>query len=168
VPGDIEAAERLARANPGENVVPMRDARLIRAEWLLARGDAAAALREIEINFKEIGYPRQRVANQLALMVLLKARAELTLAQPGAALSTARDALAIAETNAPKPEQSAIVGAALMVIAHASRALGDEQGALASAQRAAAALSNGLGREHSETRAAMTFGEDLVAFLEAL
>jgi len=157
VPGDIEAAERLARANPGENVVPMRDARLIRAEWLLARGDAAAAIREIEINFKEIGYPRQRVANQLALMVLLKARAELALDQPAAALSTAGDALAIAETNAPNPEQSATVGAALMVIAHASRALGDEQKAQASAQRAVAALSNGLGPEHSETRSAVTF-----------
>jgi eukaryotic-like serine/threonine-protein kinase len=157
VPGDIAAAEQLARDNPGENLVPMRDARLIRAEWLLARGDAAAAIREIDINFKEIGYPQKRVANQLALMVLLKARAQLALGQPAAALSTARDALAIAETNAPKPEQSATVGAALMVIAHASRALGDEQTALASAQRASAALSNGLGADHSETRAAAAF-----------
>lgn len=95
----------------------MRDARLIRAEWLLARGDAAAAIREIEINFKEIGYPQKRAANQLALMVLLKARAELALGQPAAARSTARDALAIAETNAPKPGQSATVGAAHMVMA---------------------------------------------------
>jgi hypothetical protein len=154
VPADIAAAERLAQENPGENVVLLRDARLIRAEWLLARGDAAAAIREIEINFKEIGYPRKRVANQLALMVLVKARAELALGQPAVALSTARDALALAEANAPRPDQSATVGAALMVVANANRALGDEQKALASAQGAAAALSNGLGPEHSETRAA--------------
>jgi tetratricopeptide (TPR) repeat protein len=157
VPADIEAAERLAHDNPGENIVPMRDARLIRAEWLLARGDAAAAIREIEINFKEIGYPQKRVANQLALMVVLKARAELALGKAAAALATARDALAIAEANAPKPEQSATVGAALMVIAQASRALGDEQQALAAARRAAAALSQGLGPDHSETRAAAAF-----------
>jgi tetratricopeptide (TPR) repeat protein len=157
VPADIEAAERLARDNPGENIVPMRDARFIRAEWLLARGEAAAAIREIEINFAEIGYPRQRVANQLALMMLVKARAELALGQPTAAVATARDALAIAEVDSPKPEQSATVGAALMVIAQASRALGDEQKAVASAQRAATALSHGLGPNHSETRAALAF-----------
>lgn len=157
VPADIAAAERLARDNPGENIVPMRDARFIRAEWLLARGEAAAAIREIEINFNEIGYPKKRVANQLALMVLVKARAELALEQPGAALATARDALAIAEADAPKPDQSATVGAALMVVAHANRALGDERNALASAQRAAAALSHGLGPNHSETRAATAF-----------
>jgi tetratricopeptide (TPR) repeat protein len=154
VPADIATAERLALDNPGENLVPMREARLIRAEWLLARGDAAAALREIEINFKEIGYPKKRVANQLALMVLLKARAELALGKSAAALATAQDALAIAESNAPNPEQSATVGAALMAVAQASRASGDEQKALASAQRAAAALASGLGPNHSETRAA--------------
>jgi tetratricopeptide (TPR) repeat protein len=154
VPADIDTAEQLARDNPGENLVPMRDARLIRAEWLLARAEAAAAIRELEINFKEIGYPQKRVANQLALMVLTKARAQLALGQPAAALATARDALAIAETNAPKPEQSATVGAALMVIANASRAMGDERTALSSARRAATALSHGLGPNHSETRAA--------------
>lgn len=157
VPADIETAVRLARENPGENVVPMRDARLIRAEWLLARGDSAAAMKEIEINFKEIGYPQRRVANQLALMVLVKARAQLALGQPAQALATARDALTIAEANAPNPEQSATVGAALMLIANASRATGDERTALASAQRAAAALSQGLGPNHSETRAATAF-----------
>jgi len=157
VPADLEGAERLARDNPGENIVPMRDARFIRAEWLLAGGDAAAALREVEINFKEIGYPQKRVANQLALMVLVKARAELALGRPEAALVAARDALAIAEVDAPKPEHSAVVGAALMVMAQASRALDDEHTALASARRAAAALSQGLGPNHSETRAATTF-----------
>jgi hypothetical protein len=161
VPDDIAAAERLARDNPGENVVPMRDARFIRAEWLLASGDAAGAIREIEINFKEIGYPQRRVANKLALMVLLKARAEVALEQSAAALATAKDALAIAEANAPKPEQSATVGAALMVIAQASRASGDEKTARASAQRAASALSAGLGPNHSETRAATAFLEPL-------
>ena len=157
VPADIEAAEQMARDNPGENIVPMRDARLIRAEWLLASGEPAAAIKELEMNLAEIGYPQRRVANQLALMVLAKARAELALGKPGVALATARDALAIAEVDAPKPEQSAVVGAALMVVAHASRALGDEPTALAAAKRAASALSNGLGPNHSETRVAADF-----------
>lgn len=157
VSADLAAAETLARENPGENLVPMRDARLIRAEWLLAGGDAAGTIRDIDINLEEIGYPKKRVANQLPLMVLLKARAELAMGQSTTALATGRDALALAEANAPNPEQSATVGAALMVIATASRALGDEQPALASARRAANALSQGLGPNHSETRAAAAF-----------
>ncbi|MET0535010.1 MAG: serine/threonine-protein kinase [Steroidobacter sp.] len=157
VPGDIDEAERLIRQNPSENIVPMRDSRLIRAEYLLARGAASDAIRQVDINLAEIGYPRKRVANQLASMVLLKARAELALGRNSTALATAQDALALAEANAPKPEQSATVGAALMVIARAQRAAGDEQTAIASARRASAALSKGLGENHSETRAATAF-----------
>ena len=90
-------------------------------------------------------------------MLILRARAELTLGRNDAALGTARDALAIAEANAPQPERSATVGAALMVIAEVQRVSGDEEGARTSAKRAAAALSAGLGPDHSEARAALLF-----------
>ncbi|MGH8175489.1 MAG: protein kinase domain-containing protein [Steroidobacter sp.] len=153
---DIEAAERLAEGNPDEHRAALRDARFIRSQLLVARGKPAAAIGELDAVLAEIGYPGKRVANQLAPMLILKARAQLSLGRNSAALTTARDALAIAEANAPQPDRSAIVGAALMTIAAAQRA-DDGASARAAAKRASAALSNGLGPAHSETRAALLF-----------
>lgn len=152
---DVEAAERLTQDNPGENRVSLRAARYLRAEVLLAQGNPAAAIDEINPVLDEIGYPRARVANQLASMLTLKARAELALGRSAAALVTARDALQIAEANAPQPERSATVGGAFMVMAEAQRAAGDAEGARASAKHAAVALAGGLGPDHSATRAAL-------------
>ncbi len=143
---DIEAAERLAQ---GDRDV-LRAARFLRAQLLVARGEPTAAIGELDEILADIDYPHRRAANRLAPILILKARAELALARTG-------DAQAIAEANAPRPERSAIVGAALMVIAEAQRTSGDTESARASAQRAAVALSAGLGADHSETRAALLF-----------
>jgi tetratricopeptide (TPR) repeat protein len=154
---DIETVERLASDNPGENRDPLRAARLIRAEIHLARGQAEAAVGELDAILAEVGYPRTRVANRLATVLTTRARAELRLGRGAAALATAREAAAIAEASALNPERSAHVGAALMMMAEAQRATGDLVNARASAQRAAMALAASLGANHSETRAALQF-----------
>jgi hypothetical protein len=154
---DIEAAERLAQPSADGNRDLLRSALLLRADFYLAGGEAARALQEIDALLTEIGYPNKRVANQLALMVITKARAQLELGDGAAALGTAQDALALARANAPNPERSATVGAALLTLAEAQRASGDQQAALASARLAASALAIGLGPNHSETRAALKF-----------
>ncbi len=134
----------------------LRQARFIRAALMLARSQPQAALAGIDEVLAEAEYPKTRVANRLAAMVTLKSRAELATGSPGpAALASARDALSIAEATSLKPDQSADVGAALMAVAAAQRAIGDVAGAHSSASRAAVALANGLGPSHSETRAAL-------------
>jgi eukaryotic-like serine/threonine-protein kinase len=154
---DIEAAEQLARANPDENREWMRQMRFIRAQVMFARSEPGPALEELDRVLAEIDYPTRRVANRLAAMVTLKSRAELALGRNAAALASAQDALRIAEVASLKPERSADVGGALMALASAQRAAGDASGARASAGRAVTALTNGLGPNHSETRAARDF-----------
>lgn len=154
---DVQKAETLAQENADENRDALRWSRFIRAHVLAARAQYMPAMDMINALLEDLGYPRARIANRLAPLLTLKARTELALGRTDAALATARDALAIAETNSVQPERSADVGAVLMVIANAQRAAGDEAGARASAQRAVPALSTGLGPNHSETRAAALF-----------
>jgi len=154
---DLAAAERLAQDNPGENRDYMRAVRFIRAQMQFARAEYAAVVQEIDAILADVDYPRRRVASRLAPMLILKARAELALGRKEAALATARDALSIAEGVATKPDESADVGGALMVMAQSQRAAGDIAGARASAQRAALSLAGGLGPDHPETKAARDF-----------
>src|SRR5262249_38326060 len=86
-----------------------------------------------------------------------KARAELALGRTAAALASAEIAVAIAEATSLDPQSSASVGAALMALAETRRALGDSTNAGVAAQRAGQALAAALGRDHSETRAALNF-----------
>jgi tetratricopeptide (TPR) repeat protein len=151
---DVQAAERLCRENPQENRVPLRSARLLRGGVLVAQHFPDAAIAEINAVLDEIGYPRQRVANQLAPMLTLKARAELEQGNAATALATARDALAVAEANAPQPDRSATVGDALIAIARAEQQLGNIDAARAAAQRAGAILSKAMGPGHSKVREA--------------
>jgi tetratricopeptide (TPR) repeat protein len=154
---DLAAAEKLARGHPGENAAPLRSVKLIHAELLEAQGDFRGSLAQVEAILAEIGFPKVRVANQLASMLTLKARAELALGRTDAALATARDAVSIARDNAPNADRSAHVGAALMALAQVQRANGDREAAQATARTAAAAFGGGLGPQHSLTRAAAAF-----------
>jgi serine/threonine-protein kinase len=155
---DLEAAERLAQANPAANRGDLRAARLVRAQLLYAKGDPMSALAEIQGLLADVGYPAQRRARSLQLMLTLAARAESALGRSDRALSTAREALTVAEATALDPGRSADVGAALMAMAVAQDALGDRESARVSAARAARVLAASLGDSHSETRAALAFG----------
>jgi hypothetical protein len=154
---DLTEAERLLAANPSDVHDYVRTARLLRAQWHLARGEPAATLTQIDSLLQDIGYPSARTANRLASILTLKARAELALGRTAAALGTAQSAVEIAETMSLDPQSSASVGAALMAIAETQRALGDSANAKAAAQRAGQALAAALGPDHSETRAAVEF-----------
>lgn len=154
---DLAAAEKLAKGNAGENAAPLRSIRLMHAELLEAQGDFRGSLAQVDAILAEIGYPKVRVANQLASMLTVKARVELALGRDDVALATARDAVSIARDNAPNADQSAHVGAALMALAQVQRTNGDREAAKATAERAAVAFRGGLGPEHSLTQAAVAF-----------
>lgn len=154
---DLTAAYSLAAADPKENQFALRGIRLEQAQLLVMSNSPEAALRLLDPLLTELGYPRRRTANRLAGALTLRARALMALRRPAEALSTARDALAVAELQAGSPDRSADVGAALMALAQAQSAEGDADGARACAQRAARVLSASLGPNHSETRAAAAF-----------
>ncbi len=123
---DVQRAEELCRGNPRENRVCLRFAKFLRAGAMVAKGDPDLAIALIDEVLREIDYPRQRVASQLAPMLILKARAELDRRHPGEALAVAREALKVAEANAPHPERSVSVGDALMIIARAQASAAGE------------------------------------------
>ena len=151
---DVQSAENLCHENPQENRVSLRSAKFLRAGVRVAQHLPEAAVAEIDAVLGEIGYPRQRVANQLAPMLTLKARAEFELGRFADALATARDALVVAEANAPQPDRSAHVGDALILIARTEQQLGELEDARAAAQRADAILSKAMGPGHSKVREA--------------
>ena len=153
----LDAAERMALANPAEHRHALRTTRLLRAQWRMAQGNAAQALEDIDRLLAEIGHPRVQLAPQLARALALKSRALLAAGAPVPALAAAREAVAAAERIAIEPQHSADVGDALMALAHAQRADGDAAGARATAQRAAAVLEASLGPRHSQTLAAARF-----------
>ena len=135
----------------------LQAAQQIRAQVSLEEGDATGALRTLGGLLTELGYPQNRTSLRLVSTLNLRARTESSLGRHAEALATAKQALAVAEEHALTADHSADVGAALMEMAQAQRALGDAAGAQASAKRAATALANGLGPNHSETRAAAAF-----------
>lgn len=151
---DVERAEAISQENPLENAVSLRIAKFLRAGLMLANGDPQAASIAIDEVLGELGYPDQRVAYQLAPMLILKARAELDRGDAAQALAIARDAVTVAEANAPNPERSATVGDALMIVARAERQLGDTLAARSDARRAGAILSEAMGPAHSKVREA--------------
>jgi tetratricopeptide (TPR) repeat protein len=129
----------------------------LRAELSMAEGDSAAAMEMLNGVLTDLNYPADRSSFRLAGALTLYARNELRLGRYTQARSTAQQALTLAEAHALKADRSADVGAALMELARAQRALGDDPAANASARRAAASLANTLGPRHSETRAAVAF-----------
>jgi hypothetical protein len=154
---DLTAAERLAAVDPKENQFALRGIRLEQAKLLVTSNSPEAALGLLDPLLTELSYPQQRTAPRLAAALTLRARALLALRRTADALSTAREALAVAELQAVSTDRSADVGAALMALANAQLAAGDANGARSSAQRAAQVLSASLGPNHSETRAAAAF-----------
>jgi serine/threonine-protein kinase len=154
---DLTAAEHRLAENPTEVQDYVRASRLLRAQLLLARDEPAASLVEIDGLLGDIGYPGKRIANRLSLTLTLKARAELALGRTAEALATAQRAVTIAEEMSLDPQSSVSVGAALMALAEAQRARGDSGLADVAARRAGRTLEAALGRDHSETQAALNF-----------
>jgi serine/threonine-protein kinase len=151
VPAELEQAERMANEDRQAYSRALQAIHQIRAQWLLVRKDAAAALTEIDALLAALDYPRQRGSDRLAAALITRATAQSMLGRQSEALASASEALAVAESQELKTDQSVDVGAALMAMAAAQSAQGDAQGARASAARAANAFAWSLGPSHSET-----------------
>jgi tetratricopeptide (TPR) repeat protein len=156
VPAKLEQAARMANEDPQMYARALLAVHQIRAQWLLERKDAAAALAEIDVVLAALEYPRRRGSDKLAPALITRAHAQSMLGRQPEALASAREALSVAESQALSVDQSADVGAALMAMAESQRAQGDP-GARASAARAVIALTRSLGPTHSETRTAAAF-----------
>jgi tetratricopeptide (TPR) repeat protein len=154
---DADEAERLSQDAGRMGEAGIEAIHQLRAELFMARGDATSALRELDALLARIKYPQDRSSRRLAPALTLRAKAERLLGQYAAALSSAREAVAVANERTQKADHSAQVGAALMELAQAQRASGEETAARDSARQATVALTNGLGPNHSETRMAATF-----------
>jgi eukaryotic-like serine/threonine-protein kinase len=157
VPAKLEQAERMANDDPQAYAKALLAVHQIRAQWLLGRNDAAAALAEIDVLLAALDYPQKRGSDRLAAALITRATAQSMLGRHSEALAIAREALAVAKSQELKPDQSVDVGAALMAMAEAQAAQSDMPGARASAARAEKAFTWSLGPAHSETRRAAAF-----------
>jgi hypothetical protein len=126
----------------------------LRAELLLARGDATRAAALIEAELTRMGHPGARSTLALAAALRVAARVSLALADAPRAQAFATAALAASGGIARNPAASADVGEALLWLAHAQRLAGSTPDATSTAQRALPALASGLGDEHRLTREA--------------
>ena len=103
-----------------------------------------------------LGYPQSRNAPMLPVALRSAARIESSGGSHEAAQRYAREAVALAESVARDPAQSADVGEALLVLGLTLRDAHDPSAARQSLDRAVVSLTNGLGAEHRLTREART------------
>ena len=154
---DVDSARDLARESGNTDKLVEQNMQVIRAQLALTGKDAAAALAILDRLLGDLGYPARQNSLRLPLVLTLRARALSALGRNADAFKTANEAVAASQRRALDPEQSADVGAALMAVAAAQRALGDTDTARSTALHAARVLSGSLGADHSESRAAVLF-----------
>jgi tetratricopeptide (TPR) repeat protein len=150
----LDDVERAWSANATANKDRLSDLARTRAEIELARRRVNEAGELIDASLAQFGYPSK--SNGLGLTAALTTAARIYLArnQVPQAEAFAQAALKISQDVARDPTQSADVGEAALALAALQRAKGDRAAARASADRAVAALTNGLGAEHATTREA--------------
>ena len=158
--GELDAAQRLLavvepalarRADAHRRITPG----IVTAQLHLARGSLPEALQAIDRELARLGHPPAAPSLAQAAALRVAARVHAAAGDTARALSVASDAVAAAERVARDPARSADVGEALLLLAQAQGMAGNAEAASASAQRAASALANGLGAEHSLARAAL-------------
>lgn len=152
--GELDAAQRLVATV--EPALPPGAGRItpatVRATLRLAQGAIDEARSLIDAELRRLG-DMGSAARAAALRVAVRVHA--AAADAPRALQLARDAVAAAERIARDAERSVDVGEALLLLARAQRANGAEAEAAATARRAIAALSNGLGDGHALTHEAL-------------
>jgi hypothetical protein len=159
--GDIEEADNLARANGDDNRTALRTLKFIRAELSFAEKRYDEALRSVDEVLGDIGYPNNRVANQLDAMLRLRSQALLALGRDAEALQSVKDAHAIASANALDPARSADVGAALLAMSEVHRSRGELSAARDAAAQAAKAFAAAYGPDHRDKRTADAAAADI-------
>jgi eukaryotic-like serine/threonine-protein kinase len=150
----LDEVQRAWSENATANKDRLSDLARTRAEIELARRRLNEAGESIDAALAQFGYPTK--SNGLGLTAALTAASRIYLAknQLPQAESFALAALRISEGIARDPAQSADVGEAALALAALQRAQGNRAAARANADRAVAALTNGLGADHASTREA--------------
>jgi eukaryotic-like serine/threonine-protein kinase len=156
--GDVAGGEHLldgiepsAAAPSAWRITPA----MIRAEAALARGRTAQAAQDIDAEIVRMNRAPNAVA--LAAALRLSARAHLQAGDLPMARKRAGAALDTSQRVARRPEASADVGEALLLLAQVEQAGGED--ARATARRAEQGLTQGLGADHALTRAARVLSE---------
>jgi ATP/maltotriose-dependent transcriptional regulator MalT len=121
----------------------------------LRRGDPAAALDSANAALAAIGAPAKGSGREARASLELAANAALALDRSVDAERFARQELHIAEAVARGPDTSADVGEALLLLAKAEIAQGRAAEAQPLLDRAVRCLTNGLGKDHDQTREAL-------------
>jgi serine/threonine-protein kinase len=150
----IDAAEEFWKTNPRGFARMLVEASLQRAELLAAEGNVRPAIADVDSILSSLDYPARANAAGLDRALKLCARLSIAAGDPGRAVATASDALAIARRIARDERASADVGEAALLRAQAYQALGRADEALADARLAAEALGAGLGPDHTTAAAA--------------
>jgi tetratricopeptide (TPR) repeat protein len=152
---ELEAVDRAVERDPQTMRYEAALSAIVRAQLLASRGNLSDARTRLEPVLTWIHDPNYGVA-KLSHEALLTA-SQLATAQGrlAEAEAHAREALRINEARARDLTQSADVGEAALVLAQIRLQLNDRSEAQALASRAAIALENGLGANHSLTQAAV-------------
>jgi tetratricopeptide (TPR) repeat protein len=152
---ELNAVSELANKDAGGGLRPVTRAQITRAELLLALGHPAQARSQLDPLIAAVRDPKGGLGSVLGAALLLSSRIAIAQRRTLDAENAAKEALSFSEEHARKPELSADVGEALLVLAEAQRGGNDPSGARESAGRAAVALTNSLGADHPLTREAL-------------
>jgi tetratricopeptide (TPR) repeat protein len=129
----------------------LREVELQRTEIQLAENDLPAAKVSIDAALAESGYPAHKNASALERLLRTASVIYLRIGDADAARTFASDALAISSKLARSDRRSADVGLAALLRAEALFFEGDLRGAIADADLATEALTNGYGVDHPDT-----------------
>jgi serine/threonine protein kinase/tetratricopeptide (TPR) repeat protein len=155
-----EARERIAPADALWNGDPkafrrmVQESQLLQAEMSLAGGDLAAARAGVSEILAWAGYPEKQRQPGLDRVLRFAARVAIEAGDPAAALGYATDAYDMAARISRELESSADVGLSALLCAEALGAQGRIDEGRQRLRLALAALGNGLGEDHAETRRA--------------
>jgi eukaryotic-like serine/threonine-protein kinase len=151
----MEDAQRLWLEDEMANRDRLADLSRSLAELELIQQRPEAARPLIEQSLQQYDYPRNQSGLGLSGALVTAARIYLKSGEPEKARSFAEAALRLSESVAREPRNSADVGEALLMMAHARQAMGDGAGARQATERAVETLTNGLGSNHRLTREAI-------------
>jgi tetratricopeptide (TPR) repeat protein len=152
----LDEIEQDYRVDPIKNAASLQLLTVCRGDWQLSGGDVAGARATIEDLLRQVGYPGQTSLPMLRSALPAAAKVALADHDAAAAQAYARAALAYARKEARDPNQSADYGRALVLLAQAQQARGNEAAAAQTLTQALPALSGGLGADHPEVADART------------
>jgi tetratricopeptide (TPR) repeat protein len=150
---EIESAYRV---DTNKNAPTLELITVCRSQWQMNGGDVAGARATIESLLKSVGYPAQNALP--VLRAALPAAAQIALAghDLSAAQAYASAAAEYARKQSRDPNHSADRGRALLLLAQAQHASGDDTVAAQTLQQALPSLVGGLGPDHVEVADART------------